>query len=109
MKLALVLLSAVCAEKMTTEVGESTNMHYMTNRLARDQSCKAAGKCMNPYCSLYDCYEKNDKPLCKGETKNVANTPKEAKIGIHHNIKETAPTRRVFQCCGNSVTAPPRC
>ena len=44
MKLALVLLSAVCAEKMTTEVGESTNMHYMTNRLARDQSCKAALK-----------------------------------------------------------------
>jgi len=83
----------VCAEKMTTEVGESTNMHYMTNRLARDQSCKAAGKCMNPYCSLYDCYEKNDKPLCKGETKNVANTPKEAKIGIHHNIKETVITR----------------
>merc|ERR1712028_334398 len=76
------------AEKMTTEVAESSNMHYITNRYKRNQACLAAGVCKNPYCSLYDCYEKNDKPLCAGESKNVANTPTEAKVGIHHNIPE---------------------
>jgi hypothetical protein len=93
MPLAFCLLAAVCAEKMTTQDAESSNMHYMTNRYARNQACLAPGKCLNPYCSLYDCYERNDKPLCAGESKSVSNTPKEAKVGIHHNIKETVITR----------------
>merc|ERR1719331_981573 len=93
MKLVLCLLAAVCAEKMTTQVAESSNMHYMTNRYARNQACLAPGQCLNPYCSLYDCYERNNKPLCAGESKSVSNTPKEAKVGIHHNIKETVISR----------------
>merc|ERR1711865_1096898 len=71
----------------------------------------------------------NNKPLCAGESKNVLNTPAEAKVGVHHNIKETvvkgwklrlnenygaqdrgndfyigafAPTKRVFSRCNNS-------
>jgi hypothetical protein len=87
MKLFSCLLALAAAEKMTTMVEESSNMHLVTNRHARDQSCLAVGKCLNPYCSLYDCYEKNNKPLCSGEKLDVANTPKEAKVGIHHNIK----------------------
>merc|ERR1711924_532886 len=80
--------------------GETSNMHYLTNRLARDQSCLAPGKCLNPYCSLYDCYERNDKPLCAGEKYDGKNIPKEAKVGIHHNIKETVVkgwTRRLYE------------
>merc|ERR1712072_1213244 len=60
----------------------------------------APGKCLNPYCSLYDCYERNDKPLCAGEKYNGKNIPKEAKVGIHHNIKETVVkgwTRRLYE------------
>jgi len=89
MKITACILALVAAEKMTTEVAESSNMHFITNRAARNNACVAAGKCLNPYCSLYDCYEKNNKPLCAGETKNVLNTPAEAKVGVHHNIKET--------------------
>jgi len=89
MKITACILALVAAEKMTTEVAESSNMHFITNRAARNNACVAAGKCLNPYCSLYDCYEKNNKPLCAGESKNVLNTPAEAKVGVHHNIKET--------------------
>ena len=63
-----------------SQVSEASNMHYMTNRHARNEACKAPGKCLNPYCSLYDCYERNNKPLCAGEIKNVVNTPTEAKV-----------------------------
>merc|ERR1712216_789668 len=52
------------------------------------------------YCSLYDCYERNDKPLCAGEKYDGKNIPKEAKVGIHHNIKETVVkgwTRRLYE------------
>jgi len=100
MKFTLAFIAVVAAEKMTTEVGETSNMHYLTNRLARDQSCLAPGKCLNPYCSLYDCYERNDKPLCAGEKYDGKNIPKEAKVGIHHNIKETVVkgwTRRLYE------------
>jgi len=89
MKFAALFIALVAAEKMTTEVAESSNMHYITNRGTRNQACVSAAICRNPYCSLYDCYEKNDKPLCAGETKDVRNTPQEAKVGIHHNIKES--------------------
>merc|ERR1711988_1741274 len=50
--------------------------------------------------SLYDCYERNDKPLCAGEKYDGKNIPKEAKVGIHHNIKETVVkgwTRRLYE------------